>query len=114
MAIVQHLHILTTNINKGEDMLRLMICLCLFALDNPWRFSSEYVDDDIGLVSYNFRQYDPTGGRWLSRDPMAERSGRNLYAMLDNAVPLRNDFLGLFGDGYEDICVESKGECAPK
>ena len=95
-------------------MLRLMICLCLFALDNPWRFSSEYVDDDIGLVSYNFRQYDPTGGRWLSRDPMAERSGRNLYAMLDNAVPLRNDFLGLFGDGYEDICVESKGECAPR
>ena len=80
------------------------------AFDNPWRFSSEYAEDVIGLVFYNFRHYEPTAGRWLSRDPMAERLSCNLYAILDNAVSLRNDFLGLFGDGYEDVCVEIKGE----
>jgi len=40
------------------------------AAANPYRFSSEFADDTLGLVYYNYRHYDPTMGRWLSRDPI--------------------------------------------
>ena len=43
------------------------------AEDNPFRFSSEYADDELGLVYYNYRYYNPQNGRWISRDPMMER-----------------------------------------
>ena len=39
-----------------------------FVTTNLWRFSSEYADDDLGLVYYNDRHYDTEKGRWLSRD----------------------------------------------
>ena len=41
-----------------------------FTTDNPFRFSSEYHDDTLGLVYYNYRHYNPIDGRWISRDPM--------------------------------------------
>ena len=39
---------------------------------NPFRFSSEYHDDTLGLVYYNYRHYNPTDGRWTSRDILGE------------------------------------------
>ena len=33
------------------------------AEDNPIRFSSEYADDELGLVYYNYRYYNPQNGR---------------------------------------------------
>lgn len=33
--------------------------------DNPFRFSGEYADDELGLVYYNYRYYNPQDGRWL-------------------------------------------------
>ena len=39
---------------------------------NPWRFSSEYADDDTATVYYNYRHYEPVTGRWLCRDPYKE------------------------------------------
>ena len=41
---------------------------------NPWRFSSEFAEDDTATVYYNYRHYEPMVGRWLSRDPLGERS----------------------------------------
>jgi RHS repeat-associated protein len=38
------------------------------AVANRFRFSSEYADDVLGLVYYNCRYYDPSIGRWLTRD----------------------------------------------
>ena len=40
-----------------------------FRTYNPFRFSSEYADDTLGLVYYNYRHYNPVDGRWTSRDP---------------------------------------------
>ena len=40
-----------------------------FTTDNPFRFSSEYHDDTLGLVYYNYRHYNPIDGRWSGRDP---------------------------------------------
>ena len=51
---------------------------------NPFRFSSEYHDDESGLVYYNYRYYSPERGRWLSRDLIAEQGVLNLYAFCCN------------------------------
>jgi hypothetical protein len=39
--------------------------------------------------------YDPNVGRWLSRDPIAERGGVNLYGMIGNDSVNHTDNLGL-------------------
>ena len=36
---------------------------CDFRTCNPFRFSSEYADDALGLVYYNYRHYEPVTGR---------------------------------------------------
>ena len=42
------------------------------AKDNPFRFSTKYQDDESDLIYYGFRFYNPSTGRWLSRDPIGE------------------------------------------
>ncbi|MGN0854166.1 MAG: hypothetical protein ACI4R9_01450 [Kiritimatiellia bacterium] len=32
------------------------------AASNPWRFSSEYAEDDTATVYYNYRHYEPVMG----------------------------------------------------
>ena len=63
---------------------------------NPYRFSSEYADDALGLVYYNYRHYNPCVGRWTSRDPIGEFGGKGLIVFLFNAPNLRFDVWGLF------------------
>ena len=66
---------------------------------NPFRFSSEYVDDATGLSYYNWRHYDPVNGRWLSEDPIGEEGGVNLYGFVGNASVDSCDALGLLRSG---------------
>jgi RHS repeat-associated protein len=51
---------------------------------NPYQFSSKERDPLTGFYYYGFRFYNPTTGRWLSRDPLGEDAGVNLYAMISN------------------------------
>jgi RHS repeat-associated protein len=39
---------------------------------NPLRFSTKFTDDEIGLLYYGYRYYNPSTGRWPSRDPKGE------------------------------------------
>ncbi len=50
----------------------------------PLRFSTKYLDGETGLYYYGYRYYDPSTGRWVSRDPMEESGGANLYCILGN------------------------------
>ena len=61
---------------------------------NPFRFSTKYQDDETGLVYYGYRYYNAGTGRWLSRDPIGERGGANLYCCLKNAPVNHADALG--------------------
>ena len=66
-----------------------------YAEENPFRLSSEYSDMETGLVYYNYRYYSPELGRWLSRDPIEEQGGWNLYNIINNTIINNWDVLGL-------------------
>jgi RHS repeat-associated protein len=70
---------------------------------NPIRFSTQYADDVTGDVKYLFRDYDSDSGRWLSRDPVAEFGGINVYAFIGNEAVDAIDVLGLFPATVEII-----------
>jgi uncharacterized protein RhaS with RHS repeats len=46
-------------------------------------------------VGAPFRFYQVSAGRWLNRDPIAERGGINLYAYCANSPTSNADSLGL-------------------
>jgi RHS repeat-associated protein len=62
---------------------------------NPFRFSTKYYDTETGLYYYGYRYYSVEMGRWLSRDPMGEEGGVNLYVMAGNSIINTYDILGL-------------------
>ena len=78
------------------------------AASNPWRFSSEYVEDDTATVHYNYRHFEPMMGRWVQRDPIGEKLDVIVYAYVNNQPQGKEDFLGLFDDGGY-VCVETQG-----
>ncbi len=61
---------------------------------NPFRFSTKCLDVETGLYNYGYRYYDAENGRWLSRDPIGERGGLNVYGMTDNDPINSIDVLG--------------------
>ena len=71
-----------------------------YAAENPFRFSSESFDSEPGLVYCNYRYYDPQLGRWMSRDPIEENGGLNLYGMVENSLLTLWDELGYTEDQY--------------
>jgi len=62
---------------------------------NPIRFSTKYTDNGSGFLYYGYRYYNPSTGRWLSRDPISERGGLNQYVIAGNNAASRLDALGL-------------------
>ena len=62
---------------------------------NPFRFSSEFHDDETGLVYYNYRYYSSELGRWTKRDPIEEEGGSNLYGFATNNAIIVVDHKGL-------------------
>ena len=68
------------------------------AKENPFRFSSKYQDEESGLLYYGYRYYDANTGRWLSRDPIGEKGGQNVYCFASNSPTGDIDFLGLWGE----------------
>jgi len=71
------------------------------AKKNPLRFSTKYTDDESAMLYYGYRYYNPSTGRWLSRDPIEEKGGRNLYAVVGNNPIDKADLLGLDGLVFE-------------
>ena len=61
---------------------------------NPFQWSSEVYDSELDLVYYNYRHYSPSDGRWLSRDPIEEQGGENLYGVCVNDCISKIDILG--------------------
>jgi RHS repeat-associated protein len=61
----------------------------------PFGFSTKYRDPVTGYLCYGYRWYDPSTGRFMSRDPIGERGGINEYAFVANNSVNTFDILGL-------------------
>jgi RHS repeat-associated protein len=64
-------------------------------LDQPFRFSTKRYDEDTGLSYYGYRFYSASLGRWITRDPLGEAGGINLYGFVGNNAINGIDPLGL-------------------
>jgi len=61
----------------------------------PFRFSTKYRDSETGLVYFGLRYKGEFG--WISRDPIEEQGGVNVYAFLGNDAVNYTDYLGMVG-----------------
>ena len=62
-----------------------ILSLSGYAADfNRYRFSSKEFHPQSGLTYYLYRFYDPNLQRWISRDPVSEKGGINLYGFVKN------------------------------
>jgi RHS repeat-associated protein len=76
------------------------------ATTNPYRFSTKYDDDESDLLYYGYRYYKPSTGTWLSRDPKAERGGKNLYDFVHDDPIMNTD-----PDGRAPTCGNPATSC---
>nr|WP_284507400.1 RHS repeat-associated core domain-containing protein [Caballeronia sp. ATUFL_M2_KS44] len=64
--------------------------------DNAIRFQGQYADDETGLHYNRHRYYDPSTGRFISKDPIGLAGGLNAFQYAPNPVQWI-DPLGLSG-----------------
>jgi RHS repeat-associated protein len=72
-------------------------------IDQPFQFSTKKYDADTGLYYYGYRFYSPVIGKWLTRDPIGEDGGINLYRFVLNNPINRIDPKGLDTAGCDLI-----------
>ena len=65
-------------------------------LSTDFRYAGMFYLQESGLYLTQYRVYDPNMGRWLSRDPIDERSSINLYAYANGDPIDHNDPTGEF------------------
>lgn len=70
-----------------------------------FRYSTKYYDPETKLYYYGHRYYSADLKRWVSRDPMEEKGGKNLYGFVKNTPINTWDILGQFSsidDEFEE------------
>ena len=67
--------------------------------DFKHRFSTKYWDAETELYGYGERYYNPVLGRFISRDPIEEQGGLNLYGFCGNDPINKVDYLGMIFGG---------------
>ena len=72
------------------------------SLDTVVGYTGHHWHAKSGLYLTWFRQYNPETGRWLSRDPIEERGGINLYGYVGNNVTNLRDPRGAEPQGFLD------------
>jgi RHS repeat-associated protein len=70
------------------------------ALFPDFAFTGHYYHARSGLYFTMYRAYNPSLGRWLSRDPIGEAGGVNLYGYVGNNAVNSVDSLGLLVQVY--------------
>lgn len=74
------------------------------SIDSDFGFTGTYIHARSGLSLTRFRAFNPFLGRWISRDPLAEGAGANMY-QYSFASPVNFvDPLGL------DVWIEGPGD----
>ena len=73
------------------------------------QFSTKYTDAETGLSYYGFRHYSPEMGRWLSRDPIGEDGGINVYVTNVNDLISQIDLLGACACSVQSFKMSASG-----
>lgn len=68
-------------------------------LESDFQFGGYFKHFRSQLNFAVYRAYDARLGRWISRDPIHERGGINLYSYVENNPSSYTDFLGLWKPG---------------
>lgn len=69
----------------------------------PIGFAGGLTDPVTGLVRFGMRDYDPTTGRWTTRDPAGMSSGQaDPYGYVGNDPVIHTDSSGLAEDGADE------------
>jgi len=71
------------------------------------RFPGQYADDESGLVSNGFRDYDVSSGRYAEVDPVGLSAGMNAYIYVNNRPMQRYDSAGL----DDTFCMRDPSAC---
>ena len=75
---------------------------------NPWRFSSEFADDELGCDYYNYREYEPLTGRWMCMDPLVSMLRKtHEYSFMGQINMFDN--LGLKECVLDSMAIDDKG-----
>ena len=64
-------------------------------MEAAFGYTGHFWHEPSGLWLTWFRAYDPETGRWISRDPIEEGDGLNLYAYVGNDPIIQKDLFGL-------------------
>ena len=70
-----------------------------------WGFSGKMAFNNLGIINFGSRFYDPHLGRWLTRDPLQERDGINLYSYVANSPVSYLDPFGTLKVGIDWGCI---------
>jgi RHS repeat-associated protein len=62
----------------------------------PYLYTGQRLDAETGLLYFKNREYDPSSGRFLRRDPIGLAGGNNLYTYANSSPNQSSDSLGLF------------------
>ena len=80
------------------------------ALDQSFQFSTKRYLADVGLNYYGYRFYSSAIGRWMSRDPLGEEGGINLYGFVLNDPVNGIDPFGLW---TFEVGISMNGQIGP-
>jgi RHS repeat-associated protein len=80
-------------------------------ISNPIRFQGQYCDEEAGLHHNRRRYYDPTSGRFVSKDPIGLHGGDNLFASVPNPTEwVDPQGLKYFSKGRSNTVVSGKNK----
>jgi len=77
------------------------------SLTNRYRYTGREFDAETGLYYYRARYYDPSGGRFLSEDPVQFGGGINFYAYVANSPINFSDLSGLGPNGAQSQQIQN-------
>jgi RHS repeat-associated protein len=76
----------------------------------PFGFAGGLYDAATGLVRFGARDYDPSVGRWTSKDPVRFAGGMNIYGYVVNDPVNRLDPTGKFPP-FDWLCQHTGWGC---
>jgi RHS repeat-associated protein len=80
--------------------------IAVSAQSNRFLYTGREWFQELNLSDHRHRYYQPDIGRWLSRDPIEEYGGINLYGYVENRPTGTLDSFGLAGNGFPDIVID--------